>query len=524
MKKKTVCILTSGTGSRLEDYTTNKNKSLLAIKKESILSKILNNFPKNTNFIVSVGYKSNQVRDFIKIHHSDLNIKFVNIKNFSGKKSGPALSLFKCKSFLQKPFYFVSCDTLWTKKIFHLKSYNWMGSFKSKKLNTLNYCNLITRKDKIIKIIDKKKIFNKKNLEIFVGLAFIKDFKTFWDGFNFNQEGEPQISMGFKNLLRKKKSLKKVHVDWEDTGTKKNYENLVNKYEKYNFNKEDQQIYISKDKVTKFFNNKKTIINLFEKAKLNKKVYPEKLITRNNFISYKFIKGKTLYKSYNLKNFKSLLLFLEKNLWNKKNKKTKKFKEDCVKFYYSKTHDRVNKFLKNSKSIDIKNLTFKRVKLLQIKQLLKIIDWKNIFNGIPVSIHGDLQFDNIIQVSKNNFKLIDWRPKFGNNIDIGDLYYDYAKLLGGLLINYDLVKQNRFKIKISNQKVNMTIPSRSKTNKLITYFENYLINKQIDTNKVKILTGIIFINMSPLHHHPFDKLLFLYGKYFLQKNLILKND
>ena len=106
MKEITVCILTSGVGSRLDHcYTANKNKSLLSIKKESIL-KIFNNFPKNTKFIISIGYKSQQVKDFVKIHHPKLNVKFVNIKNFSGKKSGPALSLFKCKNYLQTPFFF----------------------------------------------------------------------------------------------------------------------------------------------------------------------------------------------------------------------------------------------------------------------------------------------------------------------------------------------------------------------------------------------------------------------------------
>ena len=69
MKEITFCILTSGIGSRLDHYTANKNKSLLSIKKESILTKIFNNFPKNTKFIISIGYKSQQVKDFVKIHH-----------------------------------------------------------------------------------------------------------------------------------------------------------------------------------------------------------------------------------------------------------------------------------------------------------------------------------------------------------------------------------------------------------------------------------------------------------------------
>ena len=157
MKKITVCILTSGTGSRLDHYTVNKNKSLLSIKKESILTKIFNNFPKNSKFVISVGYKSQQVKDFVKTHHPKLNVKFVNIKNFSGKKSGPALSLFKCKNYLQTPFFFVSCDTIWKKKIFDNRSFNWMGAYKSNKLDSSDYCNLMTVGNDIKEIIDKKK-------------------------------------------------------------------------------------------------------------------------------------------------------------------------------------------------------------------------------------------------------------------------------------------------------------------------------------------------------------------------------
>ena len=41
---KLLCILTSGVGSRLEDYSKDCNKALLSINKETILTKILKNF------------------------------------------------------------------------------------------------------------------------------------------------------------------------------------------------------------------------------------------------------------------------------------------------------------------------------------------------------------------------------------------------------------------------------------------------------------------------------------------------
>ena len=54
-----------------------------------------------------------------------------------------------------------------------------------------------------IKEIIDKKIINKKIQAFFCWLAFIKDYKIFWDGFKFINSGEPQISMGFKNILKK---------------------------------------------------------------------------------------------------------------------------------------------------------------------------------------------------------------------------------------------------------------------------------------------------------------------------------
>ena len=152
-----------------------------------------------------------------------------------------------------------------------------MGDYKSNKLNSADYCNLITVGNDIKEIIDKKKIINKKNSSIFVGLAFIKDYKIFWDGFKFINSGEPQISMGFKNILKKNKILKKINIDWEDTGSRRNYEELITKYEKYNFSKIDQQIYISNSKVTKFFDNKKVIDNLIKKSKIKPKVFPKNI-------------------------------------------------------------------------------------------------------------------------------------------------------------------------------------------------------------------------------------------------------
>ena len=81
----------------------------------------------------------------------------------------------------------------------------------------------------------------------------------------------------------------------------------------------------------------------------------------------------------------------------------------------------------------------------RIEKLLNRVKWKDLYDGIPCRIHGDLQFDNILITNDKQFKLIDYRDNFGGKIEYGDKYYDLAKLYGGMILNYSLIKQNKFK-------------------------------------------------------------------------------
>ena len=202
---------------------------------------------------------------------------------------------------------------------------------------------------------------------------------------NSFQIKSPKYLWDLTAFLTKKKKIKRINIDWEDTGTKDKYEKLIIKYEKYNFNKDNQQIYISKSRVTKFFNEKKILNSLLSKAKKKKNIFPDGLKIKNNFISYDYVKGNTLYNTYNKDNFESLLKFLEINLWNDELKKSKTFYKNCKKFYYYKTHERVNMFLKKNSSLDRGNYNFNDCKLEGVKNLLNKINWSNIYNGIPIN-------------------------------------------------------------------------------------------------------------------------------------------
>ena len=114
-----VCILTAGIGSRMGDISHSLNKAILPTNEGAIISEIISSFDKDTKFVIALGYKSRQVKDYINIAHKDLlkNIDFKIVDNFDKKFSGPGYSLYKCRKFLNEPFFVISCDTIIPKKI-----------------------------------------------------------------------------------------------------------------------------------------------------------------------------------------------------------------------------------------------------------------------------------------------------------------------------------------------------------------------------------------------------------------------
>ena len=124
MKYK-VCIQAAGVGSRL---TIGKglHKALIPINKKSILSRIIDLFPKKTSFIILVGFKKEQIKSFIQAKYPKLDIKYVEVKKYRGIGSGPGYSLLKAKEYLQEPFIFMACDTIVFKRP-PLPTSNWIG-------------------------------------------------------------------------------------------------------------------------------------------------------------------------------------------------------------------------------------------------------------------------------------------------------------------------------------------------------------------------------------------------------------
>jgi choline kinase len=511
-----VCILAAGVGSRMGGLTDSFNKSLLPVKNKAILSGVIEKFPPNSKFVIGIGYKGNQVVEYVEAAYPDYDTTFVEIDNYDRSGSGPGYSLLQCKPQLrEEPFYFTVSDAIYNFEIPLGLHENWVGVSRVNYAISHNYCNFTIEGCRIVDM-ENKRPYKNKHSKSFVGLAYVHSVDSFWRGIedDYQSCGEHQMTNGIQSLI-KEELLKPIDVDWIDVGSFEKYLDIYDKEEGFNFNKSDEYLYFVSDRVVKFFSNLEIVENRIRKAKMNEAVFPEIAYSGKHFYAYQFIQGETFYKKADTKCFLNFLTWIKTNLWEVE---TRDLSAECKAFYKDKTFGRIKLMLDKFPDISLSdNLVINGRECLPLERILNLINWDLIINTHVASpIHGDLQFDNII-VSDNDFTLIDWRQDFSGLIETGDLYYDLAKLYGGLIINYDLIKQGYFTYSENGVNKSFELLTRNSMRELIVILENFIVDEGYSLEKVQYLVGIIFLNMAPLHHYPFDKLLYSFGTYQLDQ-------
>jgi NDP-sugar pyrophosphorylase family protein len=513
-----VCIPTAGSGTRLGKLGSVLNKALLPIGKQAVISRIFEKFPSNSKFIIALGNKSDQVKSYICAAHPNLDVEYCQVDNYNQPGSGPGYSLLCCKEKLQRPFFFVSCDTLWDEEIPLDAEYDWFGVAKVPPSESNQYCNFELNQNTIVKVIDKAHVEG-ENFRAFTGLCYIKNYNEFWKALEKPSlvKGEHQLSSGIE-LLIQNHSPHAVDITWYDTGTEAKYKALNEKYEEYDFSKPDETLYIINAKVIKFFADENISNNRVARAKQKPIAFPNITHNAHGFFSYPFIAGRTLYEDCSTKVFDDFLNWLESNLWQRIDADSAKVKTLCTKFYKNKTLERLDAYHKkyNEESETCINSHI----VPSTQSLLSKVPWDQLSDGIPVVFHGDLQFDNVLfDRVTNKFTLLDWRQDFAGELQFGDLYYDLAKLNGGLTLNYDYIKKGLFSYSEHDNHIDLDFAQRMLMSDYKKILYQFIESRGLSLPKVKILTAIIFLNMSPLHSNPFDKLLYSLGRLYLHNEL-----
>lgn len=520
MKYK-VLITTSGTGSRLGEITQYTNKTLVKVGKKPAISYIIESYPKNTDFVITLGYFSNQVKDFLELAHPDRKFIFVKVNKFEGKGSSLGYSMLQARKHLQCPFIYNAADTIIADQKIPTPSLNWIGGHKGE--GSSQYTSFDATGGKIKEIYDKG-MLNTDFLHI--GLVGINDYKNFWKSLEKKHKLKPNDSTlndvsALNDMMKSGIEFRvKEFKIWHDIG---NVESLQKARLKVKdsfriLDKVDESISIFDKFVIKFFFDEDMARDRVARGNILRGLAPEILESKANFYKYKYANGHLYSKVATPYNFKFFLGWAENKLWKDTHEVSKnKFKEICYDFYYKKSIERIDKFLSSRSIKDQKNI-INGENVPTIREMLKEIDFNWLCDSKQSNFHGDFILDNIIQ-TKKGFCLLDWRQNFGGLLKSGDMYYDLAKLNHNLTVNHEIINKDLFTVTIENNIIKCDILRKDNLVQCQKVLFEFLKEKDYNTSKVRLLTALIWLNMSPLHHHPFDLFLFYFGKLNLWREL-----
>lgn len=508
-----VLIPTAGMGSRLGNYCDHVNKTLVPVANKPIISYIIEKFPLDVEIIIDLGHKGDLVQQFLSLAYPERKFTFV-----WAKRQGLTQDLFDYEPILQCPFIFFTNDAIVLEKI-PPPDKDWVG-YSDIEAGVDYRSVVLDQWDKnIAKSIGKKGKFI--NAKAYIGICGVHNYQDFWkameDGVSTNSnEGE---SYGLEILARPGIAAHKF--TWLDTGTREALkyanEQLRTANEPNLLPKTEEHIWFCNGKVVKFSTDETFIYNRVQRAKQLSGCVPEIIGDTQNMYAYKMVDGRVLSQTVDVIRFDLFLQWVEK-LWAQRSPLTPSLKKCFKTFYKDKTFRRVEEYFQRFNYRDSEQI-INGIKTPTINTLLSSIDWDWLSRGIPVRFHGDLHFENILD-TEDSFSLLDWRQDFGGLKDYGDLYYDLAKIMHGLIVNHGIIHRNLYEVNIEHNIINFDFMRRNILVDCERHFNTYLSNKNYDIEKVYILTALIYLNIAALHHQPYAEMLFHLGKFMLATEIV----
>lgn len=503
MQDYKVLITASGIGSRLGDLTRYLNKSLLRVGKKPAISYIIESYPKETKFVITLGYLGDIVKQFVDIAHPNINVEYVFVDKYDGIGSSLLYSLFCAKNKLQTPFIYHACDTI-TPNI----KFNGDCLYLSKNTSFVDEYRTYDIKQNII--LDKK--CNNINSFPYIGVCSIENYIDFWSSVEMILSSNSELSdcSAINNMLINGVNFKYEYVsEWYDIGNLDSLKiarcNISDKFQI--LDKLDESIYIFDDFVVKYFYDKTLCKQRIDRTKSLAGLVPKILEFTDNFYKYVFVKGDELSHVVDTKSFKTLLDHSYKNMWSITGDN---IKDQCLKFYKDKTYKRVSDYLYK---YNLKDSSYKinNISIPTVYELLSLINFDSLCDVKSSKFHGDFILENII-IDSNKITLIDWRQDFAGDIIWGDKNYDLAKMNHNLIVDHSIIYKNLYSCDISFD-VFIDIFVSYKNMKLKKMLDNFIIENRYNLKNIELLTGLIWLNMSPLHDEKFSKFIFNMGKY-----------
>lgn len=530
--RKTVVIPAAGLGSRLDEFTKNFNKAMCTLGPKPVISYIIEKFTKDDEIVVLLGYKGDLLKQVIEACYPDWNIRFVNVDKYEGPGAGPGYSLSCAKELLQKPFLFWTNDTVIDDDVNSFDfSHNFMVLSKFRLHNADLYRHARIGQHQVQSLLPKGEFDTTGKTTLpYVGIAFVKDYKSFWSA----QELTPEqfVMVGESAGLR---MLTDVHYHvtdtWIDTGNKEELaaakKRFAQSMEATVLEKPEEAVWFLDNRVVKFHIDPtfiagrvariKTFVNE-NMAKVGIRL-PKLLSHSKNVYVYEKAEGDVMTNAVTPASFN---MFIHAFLANVKEKAVNDEYRLAIynDFYKDKTLKRIAKYCIEWEDTDGECI-INGLRCQSAKSIIEKIDWEKISKHaiITDNYHGDFHLDNVLVNKKDDrceYVMLDWRQNFGKTMD-GDLYYDLAKMWHSLIVNYNMAKNNLF---VFNQNsdgeyridIHRTFIDTECEEKLKSF-----LKCSYDYNLTEFLTAVVFLNNAACHVGIYATFLFHLGKYLINK-------
>lgn len=504
----TFVVLAAGRGSRLGRLGDALPKCLLPLDGRAVLSRQFELAPAGAKLVVVVGYRADQVEEYVRLAHPRLSVTFVREVEWG---RGPGASLLAARSEVEDDLVFTACDTLWEydSSLWDVDDVSWLALAPIPAgTPAARWCRGVVDRsgEYVIRLDDKTPdVAPNSYASTALGRVTASDLDRFWTGLQEADRvaGEVQLSSGLEAIIDSGQPLEARFVRWLDVGDEQAYRTALAASAGYDPLKPDQLTYVlpTEGRVVKWHVDPQKIAWRVERAKRLGDVVPPPLEpVGSTMAGFEYILGSTVYQSYYQGVVPELIDWWEERFWSTRlehRERPPNWHERTMKFYRDKTFSRVMSLEPALRSIALDAVTR--------------VNWERLADGcVPGVFHGDLTFANVVTYhdevdDARRFYGIDWREDFAGETTWGDLRYDLGKLLGGTVFNWETARHGDFRRWNPGWTHRVTI-------------EDAVAHRfDLDVDDVRRIAALTLLNSAALHAAPMDEILVARGCRLLEE-------
>lgn len=433
----TFVVLAAGRGSRLGRIGDELPKALLPLNGRAVLSHQFDLAPPGARLVVVTGYRADQVEEYVRLAHPDLDVTFVKEVDWG---RGPGASLLMARPEVgDDDLVFTACDTLWERD-----DALWDGESSFVAVAPIpagtpaaRWCRMVpdASGDFVARIDDKTPDVAPGSV-CWTALARVaRDVvERFWTALADAdaRAGEIQFSSGLDAVVDGGEPIDLRQIQWLDVGDERAYRAALVATTGYDPLKPDQVTYVLPDtgRVVKCHFDVQKVAWRAERAKLLRDLVPEPVTsTGQTMTAYDYVAGRSLYDVIDdgqVDATHRVLDWWADRFWPTRLEHTVRpahWHEIATRFYRDRTFSRVMSLDPTLRSVALDAVTR--------------VDWDALVDGcVYGTFHGDLTYANVIERPDGSLVGIDWREDFAGETTWGDLRYDLAKLLSGTAFHW----------------------------------------------------------------------------------------